>query len=68
MKTLLLILSIIPFIVGCNSVQIKTAKQWEGHYLTVETFKEKTMNITLKENESIWVISNDTMDYILRSR
>lgn len=55
------------FFAGCQNIEIKTTRSWEGHYLTVDDFKAKTNNIILKEDESIWVISDDTLDYILRT-
>jgi hypothetical protein len=64
---LLLIFTFLFLFSGCQNLNIKTAKQWEGHYLTVDEFKSKTNEIILEENESIWVISNDTLDYILRT-
>ena len=55
---------------GCvfspKSVNIMTTKPWEGHYMTVEEFKQKTDNIQLEEGISIWVISNTTLYEILK--
>lgn len=50
---------------GC-SLKIKTAKQWENHYQTVEELEKVVPTIHLNEDESIWLISNDTMRYILK--
>jgi hypothetical protein len=50
---------------GC-SLKIKTAKQWENHYLTVEELEKVVPTIHLDEDESIWLISNDTLRYILK--
>ena len=68
-KKLLMIL-IIPSILisGCKSDQIDvlTTKSWEGHYYTVEDFKTKTNDIKLDKKESIWVLSNQSLYYILK--
>lgn len=64
MKTLILICSIL-LMSGC-SLKIKTAKQWENHYLTVEELEKVVPTIHLDEDESIWLISNDTLRYILK--
>lgn len=68
MKKMLLIILSLTTIVGCQNLNIKTTKSWEGHYLNVDDFYDKTNNISLEENESIWVISDDTLEYILKSR
>ena len=61
---------IIPSVLisGCKSDQIDvlTTKSWEGHYYTVEDFKTKTNDIKLDKKESIWVLSNQSLYYILK--
>ena len=63
---------IIPSILisGCKSDQIDvlTTKSWEGHYYTVEDFKTKTTDIKLDKKESIWVLSNQSLYYILKQQ
>ena len=65
-----LMILIIPSIMvsGCKSDQIDvlTTKSWEGHYYTVEDFKTKTNDIKLDKKESIWVLSNQSLYYILK--
>lgn len=56
------------FFTGCQNIEIKTTRSWEGHYFTVDDFKTNTNNIILNEDESIWVISDDTLEHILKSR
>lgn len=54
---------------GCitQSPNVESTKPWEGHYFTVEEFKEKTSSIELDEGESIWVIDNHTMHRLLKN-
>lgn len=67
-----LMILIIPSIIvsGCKSDQIDvlTTKSWEGHYYTVEEFKNKTTDIKLDKKESIWVLSNQSLYYILKQQ
>ena len=67
-----LMILIIPSILisGCKSDQIDvlTTKSWEGHYYTVEDFKTKTSDIKLDKKESIWVLSNQSLYYILKQQ
>ena len=67
-----LMILIIPSILisGCKSDQIDvlTTKSWEGHYYTVEDFKTKTTDIKLDKKESIWVLSNQSLYYILKQQ
>jgi hypothetical protein len=59
-------LVVIPLLLsGCTTLKLKTVEPWENHYFTVEEFHDKTNDIQLKDNQSIWVISNDTMESIL---
>lgn len=67
-----LMILIIPSILisGCKSDQIDvlTTKSWEGHYQTVEDFKTNTTDIKLDKKESIWVLSNQSLYYILKQQ
>lgn len=58
---------LIAFAVGCRveNVNIVTTGQWEGHYFSVEEFKKATEDISLRRNESIWVMSNTTFKKII---
>lgn len=66
---LLLSFLLLSFLTGCIStkLEIKTTYPWEGHYMSVEEFvsNESVKNISLKEGDSIWLISNDTIQLIL---
>ncbi len=65
-----LLILIIPSLIisGCKSDQINvlTTKSWEGHYQTVEDFKKNTQDIKLDKKESIWVLSNHSLYYLLK--
>ena len=54
---------------GCIStrLEIKTTYPWEGHYMSVEEFlsNESVKNISLDNDDSIWLLSNDTLKLIL---
>lgn len=55
---------------GCSitvTPEVSTTQQWENHYMTVDDFKEGTKDITLKDGQSIWVLSNDTLSRVLKN-
>ena len=53
---------------GCVSEpKIESTKLWEGHYFTVQEFNDKTKDISLDKNESIWVLSNNTLNRLLKN-
>ena len=71
MKKIFYILTIsLLFFAGCitveKTIECQTTEPWENHYFTVKEFKEKTQNIELKDRQSIWVLSNDTLKRILK--
>ena len=57
---------------GCFSgkpeIEVNAVKSWEGHYMSVEDFHEKTKDISLERDEPIWVLSNRTLYNILKDR
>ena len=69
-KSLLILIIPSLMISGCKSDQINvlTTKSWEGHYQTVEDFRNKTNDIKLDKKESIWVLSNQSLYYILKQQ
>lgn len=69
-KSLLMIIIPSILILGCktNQIDVLTTKSWEGHYFTVEDFKNKTTDIKLDKKESIWVLSNQSLYYILKQQ
>ena len=54
---------------GCITKQptVESTKTWENHYYTVEEFKKGTSSIQLDKDESIWVLSNKTLNRLLKS-
>ena len=59
------------FIAGCistNDVDVQVTKQWEGHYLSEKDFYKATREIELEKNESIWVLSNRSLNRVLNSQ
>ena len=55
-------------LVGCvTPINVESTKQWEGHYKTVEEFHEKTNGIVLDKDESIWILSNHTLNRLLKN-
>ena len=54
---------------GCITIEpvVENTKQWENHYMTVEDFHAKTKDIKLDKDESIWVLSNYTLNRLLKN-
>ena len=57
---------------GCISmgpkIDVNLVKPWEGHYINVQDFYERTRDIQLDEGESFWLFSNKTLYNILKER
>ena len=51
----------------CSTPKVESTKPWEGHYMTVDDFKQSTNVIDLDKNESIWVLSNSTLKRLLKN-
>lgn len=68
MTKFIFLLSILLIMSGCiNKVIIEPTKPWENHYYTVEEFKNGVKDITLNNNESVWVLSNTTLSRLLKN-
>lgn len=53
---------------GCiNNIQINSTKSWEGHYFTTNEFYNATKNIQLDKDETIWVLSDKTLNNVLKN-
>ena len=63
-------IALVLFLHGCATTQLEvtTTRQWEGHYFTAREFHEATSQIDLQKDESIWVLSNKTLNKILTSQ
>ena len=49
-------------------IDVNLVKPWEGHYINVQDFYERTRDIQLDEGESFWLFSNKTLYNILKER
>ena len=65
-----IMLSALVFAAGCRTQEIVVdpVQSWEGHFMTVEEFREKTADIELQKNQSIWVLSNNTLKRVLKNQ
>ncbi len=54
---------------GCMTKppKVEATKPWEGHFFTVEELQQQTSNIQLDEGESIWIMSNYTLNRLLKN-
>lgn len=65
---ILLVVLICTLTSGCiTSVTVDPVKSWEGHYMTTNDFYQATQNIQLDKNESIWVLSDKTLNRVLKN-
>lgn len=51
---------------GCTTIQINKTYDWEGHYKTVEQFRNATYDMKLDKTTSVWVLSNVTLKNLLK--
>lgn len=64
----ILCLCALMFLAGCASnIQINTVKSWEGHFFTTNEFYNATKNIQLNTDETIWVLSDKTLNNVLKN-
>lgn len=62
------ILLVLFLVAGCfTQVTIDPVKSWEGHYKSTNEFYKATQNIKLGEDESIWVLSDKTLNRVLKN-
>ena len=53
---------------GCiTKPTIESTKPWEGHYYSVDELKYKVGTIQLDKDESMWLISNHTLNRLLKN-
>lgn len=50
-----------------NDVEITPTKQWEGHYYSVKDVQKAVDGLKLEKNESVWMISNRTLNRVLQN-
>ena len=71
MKTIIKIAFIVAIALmhGCttqNELTIESTKPWEGHYFTTEELNRNINSIQLEKDESIWIITNHTLNRLLK--
>ena len=53
---------------GCTTKStIESTKPWEGHYYSANELKEKVDTIQLDKDESMWLMSNHTLNRLLKN-
>ena len=53
---------------GCmTEPKIEATKPWEDHYYTVDELKKIVDSIELDKDESIWLMSNHTLNRLLKN-
>ena len=53
---------------GCiTKSTIESTKTWEGHYYTVDELNDKVDTIKLDKDESMWLMSNHTLNRLLKN-
>lgn len=63
-------IAIVTLLAGCINaakVDVVTTNSWEGHFKDETSFKQATKDLSLKKGETIWVLSNHTLNYILQN-
>ena len=65
-KTLAITLAAVVY--GCmTDTKVESTKTWEGHYFTVEEMHKATDQMQLDKDESIWIMSNHTLNRLLKN-
>ena len=68
MKKTFIVAMLATSMYGCmTQPKIEATKQWEDHYYSVEDLKKKIETIKLDEDESIWMMSNHTLNRLLKN-
>jgi len=68
----LLQLSVVLGIIALAGCQVKEAEvyqanDWEGHYYSAEEAQKAAAKIKLNHKQSVWIISNDTLNRTLKN-
>ena len=67
-KTTVIIMITALMISGCTTVTVNTTESWEGHYYDVEQARKALDDAELRKKESIWIISNNTLKRLLKTK
>ena len=63
-----IILMSLFLVAGCfTTVTVDPVKSWEGHYMNTNDFYNATKNITLDKDETIWILSDKTLNRVLKN-
>lgn len=55
-------------LLGCmTEPKLEATKPWENHYYTVDQLKQAVESMQLEENESVWMMSNHTLNRLLKN-
>lgn len=67
MKKLLVIFAL--FFVGCIQINpvIQVTKPYEGHFYNSTDIKAAVEKISLQKDESVWILSNETLKRVLKN-
>lgn len=50
---------------GCTTIEVHATKSWEGRYSDRKSAEKAVSRIELGRNESVWILSNETLKRIL---
>ena len=68
MKIMLITMILTAILCGCmTEPKLEATKPWEDHYYNVEELKKKIDTIQLEKGESIWMMSNHTLNRLLKN-
>ena len=68
MKKTFIFIFLVFGISGCITNQtIESTKPWEGHYYSIDELKDKVGTIQLDKDESMWLMSNHTLNRLLKN-
>ena len=68
MKQIAISIILILSFCGCISEpKLESTKPWENHYYSTDEIKNIIQTIQLDKNESIWMISNHTLNRLLKN-
>ena len=68
MKKELIFIFLACAISGCiTKPTVESTKPWEGHYYSVDELKDKVDTIQLDKDESMWLMSNHTLNRLLKN-
>jgi len=68
MKKTFIFIALAIAVNGCmTEPKVESTKPWEGHYYNVDDLKDKASTIKLDKDESMWLISNHTLNRLLKN-